>query len=168
MTGGLPTIDLPPPSGRFAIIASRFNEQITGPLLAACRATLARHDVGDDRVSVFRVPGAFEIPVTARAVAETRRYSAVICLGCVVRGDTDHYEHVAGQAAAGVMQAGLASGVPVIFGILTTQTMEQALERAGPNSENKGVEAALAAIEMANLFAALGEGERAGFGFGRS
>ena len=101
------------------------------------------------------VPGSFEIPLVARKLAESGRYAAVICLGCVIRGETSHYDHVAGQAAAGVMQAGLSTGVPVIFGILTTETVEQALNRAGLKSGNKGADAALAAIEMVNLLARL-------------
>lgn len=167
MIGGLEPVRLESPKGRFAIVAARFNQEITDGLLSGCRETLKGYDVDDGRVDVFRVPGSFEIPVTARALADTRKYAAIICLGCVVRGDTDHYEHVAGQAAAGVMQAGLGSGVPVIFGVLTTQTMEQALERAGANDANKGREAALAAIEMANLFATLGDADKGSFGFGR-
>ena len=114
---------------------------------------MARHGVPEDRVDVAWVPGSFEIPLVARKLAETGRYAAVICLGCVIRGETAHYDHVAGQAAAGVMQAGLATGVPVIFGILTTETVEQALNRAGLKSGNKGADAAMAAIEMVNLLA---------------
>ena len=107
--------------------------------------------MADDGIDVVRVPGSFEIPLVAQRLAETGRYAAVICLGCVIRGETDHYDHVAGQAAAGVMQAGLATGVPVIFGVLTTDTVEQALNRAGLKAGNKGADAALAAIEMVNL-----------------
>ena len=103
------------------------------------------------------VPGSFEIPLVARKLAETGRYAAVVCLGCVIRGETGHYDHVAGQAAAGVLQAGLATGVPVIFGILTTETVEQALNRAGLKAGNKGAEAALAAIEMVNLLGQIAE-----------
>jgi 6,7-dimethyl-8-ribityllumazine synthase len=147
--------DYSPPAGRFAIVASRFNAMVTEALLAGCRDALARHGVADDRVDVAWVPGSFEIPLVARKLAESGRYSAVICLGCVIRGETSHYDHVAGQAAAGVMQASLATGVPVIFGILTTETVEQALNRAGLKSGNKGADAALAAIEMVNLLARL-------------
>jgi 6,7-dimethyl-8-ribityllumazine synthase len=139
------------PAGRFAIVASRFNRLVTEALLAGCRDAFGRHGVGDDQIDVAWVPGSFEIPLVARKLAETGRYAAVICLGCVIRGETDHYGHVAGQAAAGVLQAGLATGVPVIFGILTTETVEQALNRSGLKSGNKGADAALAAIEMANL-----------------
>lgn len=137
-------------------MASRFNAMVTEALLSGCRDALARHGVPDERVDVAWVPGSFEIPLAARKLAETGRYAAVICLGCVIRGETTHYDHVAGQAAAGVMQAGLATGVPVIFGILTTETVEQALNRAGLKSGNKGADAALAAIEMVNLLARIG------------
>lgn len=145
--------DYTPPAGRFAIVAARFNATVTEALLAGCRDAMARHGVPEDRVDVAWVPGSFEIPIVARKLAETGRYAAVICLGCVIRGETSHYDHVAGQAAAGVMQAGLATGVPVIFGILTTETVEQALNRAGLKSGNKGADAAMAAIEMVNLLA---------------
>src|SRR5689334_2803222 len=140
-----------PPAGRFAIVAARFNGLITEALLAGCRDAFARHGVADERLDVAWVPGSFEVPLVARRLAETKAYEAVICLGCVIRGETGHYDHVAGQAAAGVMQAGLATGVPVIFGILTTETVEQALNRSGLKSGNKGADAALAAIEMVNL-----------------
>jgi 6,7-dimethyl-8-ribityllumazine synthase len=148
--------DYSSPAGRFAIVASRFNAMVTEALLAGCRDAMTRHGVADDRLDVAWVPGSFEIPIVARKLAETRRYAAVICLGCVIRGETSHYDHVAGQAAAGVMQAGLATGVPVIFGILTTETVEQALNRAGLKAGNKGADAALAAIEMVNLLARIG------------
>ncbi len=138
------------------MVASRFNAMVTEAMLSGCRDALARHGVPDERVDVAWVPGSFEIPLTARKLAETGRYAAVICLGCVIRGETTHYDHVAGQAAAGVMQAGLATGIPVIFGILTTETVEQALNRAGLKSGNKGADAALAAIEMVNLLARIG------------
>jgi 6,7-dimethyl-8-ribityllumazine synthase len=147
--------DYSTPAGRFAIVASRFNAMVTEALLAGCRDTLSRHGVAADLVDVAWVPGSFEIPLIARKLAESGRYSAVICLGCVIRGETSHYDHVAGQAAAGVMQASLATGVPVIFGILTTETVEQALNRAGLKSGNKGADAGLAAIEMVNLLARL-------------
>jgi 6,7-dimethyl-8-ribityllumazine synthase len=145
--------DFSPPAGRFAIVVARFNSLVTESLLAGCRDTLARHGVPDDRVDVVRVPGSFEIPLAARRFASSGRYAAVICLGCVIRGETTHFEHVAGQAAAGVMEAGRATGVPVIFGVLTTDSVEQALNRAGLKAGNKGADAAMAAIEMVNLFA---------------
>jgi 6,7-dimethyl-8-ribityllumazine synthase len=143
--------DFSPPSGRFAIVAGRFNSLVTEALVAGCRDTLTRHGVAADAIDLAWVPGSFEIPLVARKLAATGRYAAVICLGCVIRGETSHYDHVAGQAAAGVMQASLATGVPVIFGILTTENVEQALDRAGLKSGNKGSDAALAAIEMVNL-----------------
>jgi 6,7-dimethyl-8-ribityllumazine synthase len=143
--------DYSTPSGRFAVVAARFNGLITESLVAGCKDTLARHGVIDDRVDVAWVPGSFEIPLVARRLAQSGRYAAVICLGAVIRGETGHYDHVAGQAAGGVLQAGLAADVPVIFGVLTTETVEQALNRAGVKSGNKGADAALAAIEMVNL-----------------
>jgi 6,7-dimethyl-8-ribityllumazine synthase len=143
--------DFSPPSGRFAIVVARFNALVTEALLAGCRDGFVRHGVATERLDVAWVPGSFEIPLVARRLAETGQYAAVVCLGCVVRGETGHYDHVAGQAAAGVLQAGLATRVPVIFGVLTTETVEQALNRAGLKSGNKGAEAALAAIEMVNL-----------------
>ena len=143
--------DFSPPPGRFAIVAGRFNGLVTEALLAGCRDTFTRHGVPGDRLDVAWVPGSFEIPLVARKLAGSGRYAAVVCLGCVIRGETGHYDHVAGQAAAGVMQAGLATGVPVIFGVLTTDSVDQALNRSGLKSGNKGVDAALAAIEMVNL-----------------
>ena len=147
--------DFSAPPGRFAIVAGRFNALVTEPLLAGCRDAFVRHGVANERIDVAWVPGSFEIPLVARKLAGSGRYAAVVCLGCVIRGETSHYDHVAGQAAAGVMQAGLATGVPVIFGILTTESVEQALNRAGLKSGNKGAEAAMAAIEMVNLLARL-------------
>ena len=120
---------------------------------------MKRHGVDEARVDVAWVPGSFEIPLVARKLAESGRYSAVICLGCVIRGETSHYDHVAGQTAGGLLQAGLSTGVPVIFGVLTTETVEQALNRSGLKSGNKGAEAALAAIEMVNLLQRLDAGK---------
>jgi 6,7-dimethyl-8-ribityllumazine synthase len=146
------------PAGRFAIVAARFNGLITESLLSGCQDALVRHGVPADRVDVAWVPGSFEIPLVARRLAQSGRYVAVICLGAVIRGETGHYDHVAGQAASGVMQAGLATDVPVIFGVLTTESVEQALNRAGVKSGNKGADAALAAIEMVNLLNQLPKG----------
>jgi 6,7-dimethyl-8-ribityllumazine synthase len=143
--------DFSPPAGRFAVVASRFNAIVTEALWAGCRDAFVRHGIASDRLDLIRVPGSLEIPLVARRLAESGRYAAIVCLGCVIRGETGHYDHVAGQAASGVMQAGLATGVPVIFGILTTDTIEQALNRAGLKSGNKGADAALTAIEMVNL-----------------
>jgi 6,7-dimethyl-8-ribityllumazine synthase len=153
----MPTYEgsLTPPEGRFGVVVARFNELVTRGLLTGCLETFARHGVDAERVDVAWVPGSFEIPLVARRFAESGRYAAIVCLGCVIRGETDHYEHVAGQAAAGVMQAGVRSGVPLIFGILTTDTVEQALNRSGLKGGNKGSEAATSAIEMVNLLAAL-------------
>jgi 6,7-dimethyl-8-ribityllumazine synthase len=147
--------DFSTPAGRFAIVAARFNGLVTEALLAGCRDAFVRHGVPEDQIDVAWVPGSFEIPLVARRMAGSGRYSAVVCLGCVIRGETSHYDHVAGQAAAGVIQAGLSTGVPVIFGILTTESVEQALNRAGLKSGNKGADAAMAAIEMVNLLARL-------------
>ncbi len=157
--------DFSTPNGRFAIVVARFNALVTEALLAGCRDALSRHGVGEEQLDVAWVPGSFEIPVVARHLAESGRYAAVVCLGCVIRGETGHYDHVAGQASAGVMQASVATGVPVIFGVLTTETVEQALNRAGLKSGNKGAEAALAAIEMVNLLARLRGGGAKNFGF---
>lgn len=147
--------DFSTPTGRFAIVVSRFNALVTEPLLAGCRDALTRHGVGEDRLDVYWVPGSFEVPLVARKLAEKGQHAAIICLGCVIRGETGHYDHVAGQAAGGVLQASLSTGLPVIFGVLTTDTVEQALNRAGLKSGNKGAEAAMAAIEMVNLLARL-------------
>ena len=148
--------DYSPPAGRFAIIAGRFNALVTESLLAGCKDAFVRHGVSADVLDVIWVPGSFEIPLVARKLAASGRYAAVVCLGCVIRGETPHFDHVAGQAAAGVMQAGLATGVPVIFGILTTDSVEQALNRGcGLKGGNKGPDAAMAAIEMVNLLARL-------------
>jgi 6,7-dimethyl-8-ribityllumazine synthase len=148
--------DFSPPDGRFAIVVARFNALVTESLLRGCRDAFERHGVPGDRLDVAWVPGSFEVPLVARKMAEGGRYRALVCLGCIIRGETGHYDHVAGQAAAGVLQAGMATGVPVIFGILTTETVEQALNRAGLKAGNKGAEAAASAIEMVNLLAQVG------------
>ncbi len=148
--------DFNTPAGRFAIVAARFNAFIVDPLLAGAIDAFARHGVAAERVDVVRVPGSFEIPLVAQRLAERGPYAAVICLGCIIRGETDHYDHVAGAATNGVLNAGLKSGVPVIYGVLTCETLEQAIHRAGAKAGNKGYEAAVTAIEMANLLAKLG------------
>ncbi len=140
-----------PPPGRFALVAARFNSAIVDPLVAGAIDALKRYGVADDAVDVVRVPGSFEIPLVAQRLASSAKYAAVICLGAVIRGDTDHYDHVAGQAAAGVARSSLDIGVPVVFGVLTCDTLEQAVNRAGGKAGNKGFEAALTAIEMVNL-----------------
>lgn len=159
--------DFSTPTGRFAIVASRFNAMVTEALLSGCLDTLNRHGVAAEKIDVAWVPGSFEVPLVARTFAETGRYAAVVCLGCVIRGETGHYDHVAGQTAAGIMSASLSTGVPVIFGVLTTETVEQALNRSGLKSGNKGAEAALAAIEMVNLLGTIRvtSPTPAGFGF---
>jgi 6,7-dimethyl-8-ribityllumazine synthase len=138
-----------------AIVASRFNETISKRLVDGALDCLHRHAVGDDRVSLTWVPGAFELPATARRLAASGEVDAVVCIGTVIRGETPHFDYVAGAAATGVLRAGSDTGVPVTFGVLTCDTTEQAEARAGGKMGNKGFEAALAAIEMANLFAAL-------------
>jgi 6,7-dimethyl-8-ribityllumazine synthase len=143
--------DLTKPLGRFALIASRFNDVIVDRLVTGALEALKTHGVPDDAIDLVHVSGSFEIPLVAQRLAQSGRYAAVICLGAVIRGETDHYDYVAGAAANGVAQAALNSGVPVIFGILTCDTVEQALQRAGAKSANKGFDAALAAIEMVNL-----------------
>lgn len=134
-----------------ALACSRFNELVGERLLAGALDGLRRHGVADDDVTTVWVPGAFELPLAALTLARSGSYDAVITLGAVIRGATSHYDLVAGQAAAGVARAGLDTGVPVIFGVLTTDTIEQALERAGTKAGNKGFDAATAAIEMADL-----------------
>jgi 6,7-dimethyl-8-ribityllumazine synthase len=140
-----------PPPGRFALVAARFNSAIVDQLVAGALDGLKRHGVADDAIDLVRVPGSYEIPPVAKRLAAGGKYAAVICLGAVIRGDTDHYDHVAGAAASGIAQVALATGVPVIFGVLTCDTLEQALNRAGAKAGNKGFDAALAAIEMVNL-----------------
>jgi 6,7-dimethyl-8-ribityllumazine synthase len=146
-----------PPPGRFALVAARFNHFVVEHLVGGAADGLKRHGVADDDIDLVWVPGAYEIPLVARRLAGSGRYAAVICLGAVIRGDTDHYDHVAGEAAKGVAQAALATGVPVIFGILTCDTLEQAINRAGAKAGNKGFEAALTAVEMVNLLRQLPE-----------
>ncbi len=140
---------------KVGIVASRFNEFITARLLSGAQDALARHGVADDDVDVAWVPGAFEIPLVAQKMANSGRYDAVICLGSVIRGATSHYEHVCTEVSKGIAQVALASDMPVIFGVLTTDTIEQAIERAGSKAGNKGAESATSAIEMVNLVRAI-------------
>ncbi len=142
---------LAPPPGRFVLVAARFNSAIVDNLVAGALDALKRHGVADDAIDLVKVPGSFEIPFVAQRLAASKKYAAVICLGAVIRGDTGHYDLVAGEAAGGVARAALATGVPVIFGVLTCDTLEQALNRAGAKAGNKGADAALTAIEMVNL-----------------
>jgi 6,7-dimethyl-8-ribityllumazine synthase len=140
---------------RFAIVVSRFNETLNKSLLDGALDCLTRHGARTSGISVAWVPGAFELPAAAKRIASAGEVDAVICLGTVIRGETPHFDYVAGAAATGVLEAGLTTGIPVTFGVLTVDTPDQAAARAGGKMGNKGFEAALAAIEMANLFAAL-------------
>lgn len=144
-------------AGRFAIIAARFNDFVVERLVAGALDGLKRHGVAEDAIDLVRVPGSLEIPIAAQRLAASRKYAAVICLGAIIKGETDHYDHVCSSAASGIAQAALATGVPVIFGVLTCDSMEQAIDRAGGKAGNKGYDAAVAAIEMANLFKQLPE-----------
>ncbi|NQT83423.1 6,7-dimethyl-8-ribityllumazine synthase [bacterium] len=137
---------------KFGIVVSRFNDFISKELLAGAMDALTRHGAKEDDVEVAWVPGSFEIPGTARVMAESGKYHAVICLGAVIRGATPHFNFIASEAAKGVAQVSLQTGVPTIFGVITTDTIEQAIERAGTKAGNKGFLAAAAAIEMANLY----------------
>lgn len=145
------------PSGRFAIIAARFNAVIVDDLLAGALDAFQRHGVLPGNIDVVRVPGSFEIPLIAQHLGQSGKYAALVCLGAIVKGETGHYDHVASATTSGIAQAGLASGIPVIFGVLTCDTIEQAINRAGGKSGNKGFEAAVTAIEMANLLKQLPE-----------
>jgi 6,7-dimethyl-8-ribityllumazine synthase len=149
---------LTPPKGRFALVASRFNHLLVDRLVDGARDALVRHGVADGDIDLIRVPGSFEIPLVAQKTAGSKKYVAVICLGAVLEGETDHYDHVAGSVTSGIAQAALSTGVPVLFGVLTCATVEQALNRAGIKAGNKGFETAVAAIEMANLLAMTGPG----------
>ncbi|MGL6075131.1 MAG: 6,7-dimethyl-8-ribityllumazine synthase [Fimbriiglobus sp.] len=143
------------PRGRFAIVAARFNGLIVDALTAGAVDALKRHGVHEDAIDLVRVPGSFEIPGVARRLVDSQKYAAVICMGCIIRGDTDHYDHVAGAATSGIASLAAGAKIPVIFGVLTCETLEQAQHRAGAKAGNKGYEAAVAAIEMVNLYAAL-------------
>ncbi len=136
---------------KIAMVVSRFNEFVTNKLLEGAQDALLRHDVSQDDIDVAWVPGSFEIPLVAQKLAQTNRYDAVICLGAIIRGATPHFEYIAAEVTKGIAQAGLSTGVPVIFGVITSDTLEQAIERAGTKSGNKGFDAAVSAIEMANL-----------------
>ena len=142
---------------RFAIVVSRFNEEITDGLLQGARELFAEASVPDENVTVIHVPGAFEIPITAQRLGESGEYDAVVCLGCLIKGETMHFEYIAEAASHGIMQAAAATGVPMAFGVLTTLTEEQAAERSRSGPGNKGREAAAAALEMAKLFRKLDE-----------
>lgn len=137
---------------KFGIIVSRFNDFISSRLVEGAMDALLRHGATEEQVSVIRVPGAFEIPLTAKKLAESGRYDAVICLGAVIRGSTPHFDYVAAEVSKGIASVSLESRIPVTFGVLTTDNLEQAIERAGSKSGNKGYDGAMAAIEMVNLF----------------
>jgi 6,7-dimethyl-8-ribityllumazine synthase len=136
---------------RFAIVASRFNETIVEALIRGAVDALLRHGASEKQVELIRVPGAFDLPFVVRRVAASKRYDAIVALGAVIRGATPHFDYVAGQCAAGLARASEETGVPVAFGVLTTETIEQAIERAGTKAGNKGADAALCALELANL-----------------
>ena len=138
-------------SMKVGIVAARFNEFIVSKLIGGARDGLLRHDVSEDDIDLAWVPGAFEIPVVAKKMAESKKYDAIICLGAVIRGSTSHYDYVCAEVSKGVAQVSMNAGIPVMFGILTTDTIEQAIERAGTKAGNKGYECALGAIEMVNL-----------------
>lgn len=136
---------------KFGIVISRFNEFITSKLLTGALDAIHRHGGREEDIDVAWVPGAFELPMVAKTMAESKRYDAVLCLGAVIRGSTTHYDYVCSEAAKGIAQVGMQTGVPTIFGVVTTENIEQAIERAGTKVGNKGVDAAISAIEMANL-----------------
>lgn len=137
---------------KIAIVVARFNEFITSKLLSGCIDCLIRHEAADEDVTVAWVPGAFEIPVAAKKLAESGKYDAVICLGAVIRGATPHFDYVCAEASKGIAQVSMQTGVPVAFGVLTTENIQQAVERAGTKAGNKGVDCAMTAMEMVNLF----------------
>lgn len=136
---------------KVGVVAARFNEFIVSKLVAGAKDGLVRHDIEDDDITLCWVPGAFEIPVAAKKMAESKKYDAVICLGAVIRGATSHYDYVCAEVSKGIAQVSLQTGIPVMFGVLTTDTIDQAIERAGTKAGNKGYDCALGAIEMVNL-----------------
>ncbi len=141
---------------KFGLVVSRFNEFITKKLLEGAQDALLRHDVSKEDIDITWVPGAFEIPLIAKKLAQTKKYHAVICLGAVIRGGTPHFDYIASEVTKGIAMVGLETGLPVIYGIITADTLEQAIERAGTKAGNKGFEAAMSAIEMANLVKNIG------------
>ena len=144
---------------RFAVVASRFNDLVVAKLVEGAGACLRKHGLSDDDVDLVWTPGAFELPVVAERLAGSGRYDAVLCLGAVIRGQTPHFEFVAGETARGIQRAALDTGVPVLFGVLTTDTLEQALDRAGGKHGNKGWDVAMAAMEMADVMDSLAKGD---------
>jgi len=141
---------------KFGLIVSRFNDFITQKLLDGARDALLRHDVNEEDIEVAWVPGSFEIPLVAKKLAQTQRFDAIICLSALIRGATPHFEYIAAEVSKGVARISLESGLPVLFGIITADTLEQAIERAGTKMGNKGFDAAMSAIEMANLLRSIG------------
>jgi len=141
---------------KFGLVVSRFNEFFTKKLLEGAQDALLRHGVSQEDIEIAWVPGAFEIPLIAKKLAQTKRYDAVICLGAIVRGETPHFEYIAAQVSRDISRVGLDTGLPVIYGVVTADTLEQAIERAGTKQGNKGFEAAVSAIEMANLLRSIG------------
>jgi 6,7-dimethyl-8-ribityllumazine synthase len=143
---------------KVAIVASRFNDFFTKELLAGAQDCLRRHGVPDDDVDVAWVPGSFEIPLVAKRLASSGRFGAVICVGCLIQGDTPHFQYIAAEVSKGIAQASLETGVPIVFGVITAETLDQAMERAGTKAGNKGFDAAATALEMIDLCAALEPG----------
>ena len=141
---------------KFGVVVSRFNDFITAKLLEGAQDALVRHGVRQEDIDVARVPGAFEIPLAAQRLAQTKKYDAIICLGAVIRGGTPHFEYIASEVSKGIARVGLDTGLPVSFGIITADTLEQAIERAGTKQGNKGFDAAVDAIEMASLLKGIG------------
>ncbi len=141
---------------KFGLVVSRFNEFITKKLLEGAQDALLRHGVNQEDIEIAWAPGSFEIPLIAKKLAQTKRYDAVICLGAVVRGGTPHFEYIAAEVSKGIAKVGLETGLPVIYGVITADTLEQAIERAGTKMGNKGFDAAVTAIEMANLLKSIG------------
>jgi len=136
---------------KIGVVVARFNEFITGKLLSGAKDALLRHGVVEENIDVAWVPGSFEIPLVAQKLAQSKKYNAVVCLGTVIRGATPHFEYIAAEVSKGIAKIALDTGIPVIFGVITADTLEQAIERAGTKSGNKGFDAAVSAIEMANL-----------------
>ena len=141
---------------KFGVVVSRFNEFFTSKLLEGARDALLRHDVAEEDIEVAWTPGSFEIPLIAQKMAQTRKYDAVICLAAVIRGGTPHFEYISAEVTKGIAKVNLDSGIPVIYGVITTETLEQAIERSGTKAGNKGFDAAVSAIEMANLIRSIG------------
>lgn len=140
---------------RFAIVVTRFNDFITSKLLSGAVDALCRHGCSEENITTVRVPGSFEIPITAMKLAKSGKYDAIICLGCIMRGETPHFDYICAEVARGVGRIGMKTGVPATFGVITSDTLEQSIQRAGSKAGNKGAEAALAAIEMTNVLSAI-------------